>query len=406
MQLVHPDGRTLWLAYAMNVHPGGEGRTVADAIEQYVLPIRERLGAQGPFGIAPRLDAAGAADLLQHERTLADLATILGRHDLVAFTGNAFVHGRFHGRPVKDAVYHPPWGDPARTAYTLDFARVLARLAEGPGERSLSTAPGAWRGWQLPADHQAAAAREVVRCAEGLRQIEDETGVRVVLALEPEPRCTLETIDEAIAFFDGPLSRALEGRGSLRRWLGLCYDVCHQAVMHEDPAEAFAKLARAGLSVAKIQASCALEVEDPTDPEATRLLEAFDEPIWLHQVAARDARGTLHVGQDLGAAIADPSGRWRERRPWRVHFHVPVFRETLVSPLRTTQADLLRTLELLGTHDLSSHLEVETYSFSALPEAERAAGSGDELVEALVREMAFVLERLEAAGFAPPAAAQ
>ena len=46
-------------------------------------------------------------------------------HDLHPFTANAFVLGDFHGRPVKEAVYAPPWSDPARLAYTHRCASAL-----------------------------------------------------------------------------------------------------------------------------------------------------------------------------------------------------------------------------------------------------------------------------------------
>ena len=58
------------------------------------------------------------------------------------------------------------------------------------------------------------------------------------------------------------------------------------------------------------------------------------------------------------------------------------------------QPELDRALARLARGDLTSHLEVETYTWEALPSAERRAGSGFDLVEALAREMEHVLEVL------------
>ena len=54
MRLATPAGSELWLAYCMNVHPGGTLATTEAAIEDTVLPLRERLGVRGPFDLLPK----------------------------------------------------------------------------------------------------------------------------------------------------------------------------------------------------------------------------------------------------------------------------------------------------------------------------------------------------------------
>ena len=399
MRLEHPDGRALWLAYGMNVHAGGDPATTARAIQDTVLPLRARLGAEGPFGLAVRWSAAGVRRYLEDEAALGGLRTQLAAHDLVPFTGNAFVHGEFHGRPLKDAVYRPPWSDPARVAYTLDFARVLASL-RAPGEVvSLSTAPGSWRAWAEPPGAERARAEQLLACAQGLAALERETGVCVRLGLEPEPRCTLETTQEAIAFFTGPWADVAAGDTAAGRHVGLCFDVCHQAVAHEDIAASLAALADAGVAITKLQASCALELPDPADEAGRAALERFAEPVYLHQVGARAVSGAVTMVEDLPAALDDAS--LRTQHSWRVHFHVPVFRDAAIPPLRTTRDDLEVALAHVATHDVTPHIEIETYTWDVIPDAEREAGTGFDLVEALAREYGWVLGEMARYGFLP-----
>ena len=396
MRLETDSGHELWLAYGMNVHAGGDARTLRGALDTFVPALRTRLDAKGPFGLAVRLSAGGVEQLRRDEALRDALRERLDGERLVVFTGNAFVFGDFHGRPLKDEVYRPPWGDPTRTAYTLDFAEVLAVLNETGARCSLSTSPGAWRAWERqPA--VADRAREYAECAEGLRTLHDRTGVHVQLAIEPEPRCSLETTDEAIGFFEGPLSDALRRlHPGAAEHVGLCYDVCHQAVVHEDIASSLQALQDAGIPIAKLQASCALEVPHP-DQDASRIaLERFDEPTYLHQVGARDAEGNLHAAEDLSAVLGDAA--WRAFEQWRVHFHVPVFRRAAVPPLRTTRDDLDTALRFVVEHAMTEQIEIETYTWDVLPEAEREAGSGFDLVEALHKEYVSVLEVLETAG--------
>ena len=114
------------------------------------------------------------------------------------------------------------------------------------------------------------------------------------------------------------------------------------------------------------------------------------------QVGARDEAGATHVAADLPDVLDDPA--WHARGPWRVHFHVPVFREAAVPPLHTTRAVLDVALRRLAEDGFTRHLEIETYTWDVLPAAERAAGTGADLVEALARETEYVLEVLEAHG--------
>ena len=95
-------------------------------------------------------------------------------------------------------------------------------------------------------------------------------------------------------------------------------------------------------------------------------------------------------------ALASPA--WRELAPWRVHFHVPVFRETAAGSLATTRSFLERVLARVAAGGVTDHLEIETYTWDVLPEAERRDGSGFDLVEALAREYESVLASLEAHG--------
>jgi hypothetical protein len=391
------DGRTLWLAYGMNVHAGGSLDTLERALATTVVPLRERLDVEGPMGLALRLDREGVTDLLVDEDRRRLLRDTLAGLDLVPFTANAFVVGDFHAVGTKAEVYRPTWSDPARAAYTLDFAEALAALSEPGRTLSLSTAPWSFKPFAEGEARAAAAAARLAETARGLAAIERRTGVRVRLAVEPEPLCTLETTDEAVAWFRGPLHEALRGDEDAARHLAVCYDVCHQAVEGEDPEASLAALAAAGVPVAKVQLSCALLVPDPGDPAARRALERFEEPRWLHQVAA-GAGASRRVAADLHEALRGPdAARWRGAGPWRVHFHVPVHREEVVPPLRTTRDVLERAIRAVVRTGACDHLEIETYTWDGLPPEVRASG----LVESLALEHEWVLSVLAGLGVVP-----
>lgn len=368
---------SLPLAYCTNVHPC---RTVVDVhavLDRHALAVREQCG----FGISVGLwlPETAVADPVAG----ATVADALARRGLTCHTLNAFPFGDFHGARVKEQVYLPDWADRRRLDYTLACARLLDALLPPGGEGSISTLPLGFKGFGHGPDFMAAASDALLAAARELAALESTTSRVIRLALEPEPCCVLETTAETVAFFEHLFvrARALGIEPFARRHLGVCYDVCHQAVEFEDAATAIATLAAAGVRINKVQISCAIEATDPTDPVQRDALLAYVEPRYLHQTFARDAGGTLHHAVDLTSdLITDPA--WHARGPWRIHYHVPVDAEH-IGPLRTTRGELMQALAAIGTLDYAPHLEVETYTWPVLPGADPidlAAGIARELI--------------------------
>ena len=371
MRLRHPDGSLLHLAYCSNVHPADDLDGVAAQLERYAARVRERLGAPvlgvGLWVAAPALADVAAADRLRAQ---------LDRLGLEVVTLNGFPYTAFHADVVKLDVYRPNWADEQRRDYTLGLARLLARLLpDDVAEGSISTLPLGWRD-EWDAGDQAAARRALEQVAFGLAQLEDETGKRIRLALEPEPGCTIETVAQASEFL----------AGLAPEWIGLCLDACHLAVQFEAPDAAVALLGDAGVPVVKAQVSSALRVPEPAT--AREFLDGFAEPRFLHQVRERVGAGVAGV-DDLPEALG---GGLPASSEWRVHFHVPVH-----AAEHTTQAELEATLAALagGPAPVTRHLEVETYTWGVLPDG---PGGDDGLVEGLAAELAWTRDRLVALG--------
>ena len=123
------------------------------------------------------------------------------------------------------------------------------------------------------------------------------------------------------------------------------------------------------------------------DREALAALARFDDPVYLHQVVERSPDGIARFA-DLPEALASLDGDAADRE-WRVHFHVPIFLDEL-APFASTQSFIRDVLAIHRTSPVSSHLEVETYTWDVLPEPFRS-GSVD---EAVARELAWVRTEL------------
>lgn len=376
------------LTYCSNIHPGERWEEVSEALKRYVPAVRAELGHEGPFGLGLRLSAQ-AARALRAPETLARFQAWLAEADAYVFTINGFPYGPFHGVPVKEAVYRPDWSTAERLAYTVDLIDVMASLLP-PGQRgSISTVPGAFR-HDPAASTPSEVAQGLIRAAHHCWQWHERTGIDLSIGLEPEPMCMLETTPEAIAFLQDYVfsssgvatfatlagCTASTAESAVRRHLGVCFDTCHAAVEFEDPIAGPRRLFDAGIRVTKIQVTAGLELPEPTS-EGLQRLEAFAEDTYLHQVVVRGPEGLVRL-LDLPEALQRrnelPTG------PWRVHLHVPVFSQ-LTAPLRSTAGFVQEVLpQFAGNCD---HLEVETYTWSVLPEPLRARSLAASIAEEL-----------------------
>lgn len=380
------------LGYCTNVHPC---RTVADVVpllDRFAVPIRDRCGFEIAAGLW--LPATAAAEAAASPAVGAALREALADRGLTCHTLNAFPYGDFHGTRVKESVYLPDWTDPRRLDYTLACGRLLAAILPDGAEGSISTLPLGFKAAATRPTFEAEAIANLLACGRGLAAIHAETGRLVRLAIEPEPFCLLETTAETVAFF-GRLFAAAAAAGLetvVRRHVGLCYDVCHQAVEFEDPATAIATLTAAGVRINKVQISCAIEVADPRDPGQRAALATYVEPRYLHQTMARAADGAILRAVDLtDDLVANPPADWLAARPWRIHYHVPVDAEGLGS-LRTTRADLRAALRAISALDEPPHLEIETYTWPVM-----AGDAGTPIVTGIANELLATRDLLAAA---------
>lgn len=393
------------LTYCTNIHPGESWPEVRANIERFVLAVKDHVAPRQRFGIGLRLSAE-AAEALTHPGEIEAFRGFLGEHELYVFTINGFPYGPFHGQPVKEEVYLPDWRSEARLGYSDQLAILLAALLpdEAGLEGSISTVPGAFRAHVPNEADVPVMTGMLVRHAATLHRIREETGKRVSLALEPEPCCYLETVADTVAFFEQHLfapnavrdlaNRTGMPRGQsedfLRHHLGVCFDACHMAVEFEQLDAALQAFRDAGIRVVKIQISAGLRVH--LAGHDTRVLDAlgsFADPVYLHQVVER-RDGELRRYLDLPQALESAARSGGAPREWRIHFHVPLFREQL-GPFDSTQPYVRELLDLLRHEPVSRHLEVETYTWDVLPEEHRR----EDVVAAVARELRWVMEQMK-----------
>lgn len=373
---------TLPLCYCTNVH---SWRTV-DEIQTGLASTTAEVAriVQQPLSAGLWFSDSVSRELVANPAAIASLANTLAELNLTCHTLNAFPHGDFHEEQVKERVYQPDWADWERLDYTLRCARILAELLPEAREGSISTMPLGFILETVPDNFLETCCRNLCELAQELDRLHSDSGRIIRLAIEPEPFCRIETTPGAIQFFE-QLWRHADSAGVrdlVEQHIGLCYDVCHQAVEFEEIPASIAGLGEAGIRINKLQISSAIELNDPANnKEGRAALAGYVERRYLHQTFARDG-GNLAKQVDLTTALCEqPPEEFRNADAWRIHFHVPVNEERL-GPLATTRRHVQEALVAIQKLEYAPHLEVETYTWSVLPGHERRS-----LAEGLAQEL-------------------
>jgi sugar phosphate isomerase/epimerase len=392
------------LGYCSNIHAGEEWISVRQTLGEVLPALRRQLKWEGPLGFGLRLSAAAAATL-DDPPVLDEFRAFLRSCDSYVFTINGFPYGAFHGTRVKERVYEPDWRDPRRVSYTNTLATLLTTLTEADviASPSVSTVPGGFRDHIRTDRDRADVADGIVRHLAHLVHLRQTTGRIVTLAIEPEPACYMETTAEVLSVLSGwiqdpdrldAIGRETGVRLSLedvRRHIGVCLDACHLAVAFEQPAEAIARIHAAGFRIFKVQVSSALHIAGRSADSVRSALGRFSEDTYLHQVVERlEERFTRYV--DLPDALQAAREGHAGAGDWRVHFHVPIFLESM-GTFDTTQGDLRSTIEAVCAAAACDQFEVETYTWDVLPPEWRTT----DVVTSIARELLWARAVLEGA---------
>ncbi|MBI1246979.1 hypothetical protein GC197_03940 [bacterium] len=358
-----------WTGYCTNVHAGANLQQTEDNLNTHATRVQEILGKDQPLGVGLWLSNSAAQSLLEPGK-LDQFAQHLRDKQWTAYTFNGFPFGDFHKSVVKLDVYEPTWWQVERLSYTKNLVTILDRLLAPGEEGSISTLPIAWRNPE-PTDQQwSATVSNLLEMVDHLHQLEQQSGRLIYLCIEPEPGCLLDTTEDVIQFFHTRLFSAGD-QERIRRYLRVCHDVCHAAVMFEDQSTVLQKYADAGILIGKVQISSAIEIHfaELTENQRGEVLAevaAFAEDRYMHQTTSRDIDGNVTFYDDLPYAIQAANEKMPELETWRIHFHMPIYLDQF-GLLRTTQSQISDFLSEINRYPEIRHFEVETYAWGVLP---------------------------------------
>lgn len=358
------------IGYCTNVHAGNDLATTKANLEEHALRVKSKFSPDSEMGIGLWLSNSAAEDLMDKDR-LSEFRDWLAERGLLPFTFNGFPYGDFHQEVVKHSVYLPTWAEKKRLDYTLHLIDILHQLLPEGIDGSISTLPIAWPEPPLSHEFLTFAAQNLLAVAKHLEKLESETGRLITLCIEPEPGCFLQTSTDVLNFFEQYLLES-DIVKKANRYLTVCHDVCHAAVVFESQRDVLNRYWNHGIQVGKVQVSSAVELDgQQMEPAqygaAIEQLSTFVEERYLHQTNVRRGTTTTFY-EDLKLALAENSlDQNLDQAFWRVHFHVPIYLEQFGN-LAATRSDILECLKEIQKQPSMKHFEVETYAWNVLPQ--------------------------------------
>lgn len=382
------------LTYCTNIHPGQDWKSTFESIKQHVPGIKKEVSKEQPFGLGLRLSNK-ASEELEMGNNMSDFKQWLNANNLYVFTMNGFPYGNFHDERVKDMVHAPDWTTNDRLVYTKRLFSQLSELLPEGMNGGISTSPITYKYWHKTDSAIKNAfetgAKNMLEVALQLHNLEKSTGKYLHLDIEPEPDGLLENSEEILAFYADflvPIGvtyfkqklgvNADEAAAIIKKYITVCYDVCHFSLAYEEPIDTFAKFKANDIKVGKIQVSAALKIlfNGKNDEKIWEQLSQFNEPTYLHQVT-ENIDGKVKTYSDLPLVLEGE----RSHKELRAHYHVPIFLEKY-GELFSTQDHILKTMQYLKLDPISEHLEIETYTWDVLPK-----GLKQNLSVSIIREI-------------------
>ncbi len=352
------------LGYCTNVYSGTCSDDIIETIHTQVSSVQTIVNF--PIGIGLWLPNSATLDV-----DIIELKEALQQNDLSVFTFNGFPMNDFHADVVKHHVYKPTWTEEDRLSYTIRLATILSQLIESDSA-GISTLP---LGWDSDSFTNKDAAAMLNRCVDALEVLEFNSGKQIHIDIEAEPGCRLQTSFDIATFFQ----QEFGDDERIRRYLRVCHDTCHAAVMRETAESCVDNYRQAGIDIGKVQLSSAIVATSQSTPSD---LQSIAEPRYLHQTTVMED-GELSFFEDLPDVPFD-----RVDGEFRIHFHVPIHLEHFGS-LQTTQADLKASIPILREYGVTNW-EVETYTWDVIPHAHKQ----DKLAQSIAKELQWAATEL------------
>jgi len=357
------------LTYCSNIFKQKKWKFLFENLKKYLLHIKRK---KQYIGISLCMSNV-LLNEIRKDKTLSILKNWLITENVYISSMNGFVYKTFHQKKIKDNIYYPDWTTKQRIKYTKSLIELLGLLMHKNTMGSISTVPISYLPWIKTRHISYILFTASKNLSEIIKFLIEKKNIH--LDLEPEPDCLINSIDSFIKFYIYwliPVTKIAFNTKSnflepyIKKYIRLCYDICHFSVNFESHEEALCLLKKNKIKIGKIQVSSALEVKvfnsSIENKHLVKNLLSFTKSPFLHQTVEKIGN-KLKKHKDISYAIKNFSEKCGNTL--RIHCHAPLYKN-IIRGIKTTSVDTKFALELLLKEKYIKEMEIETYTHDFL----------------------------------------
>lgn len=289
---------------------------------------------------------------------------------------NGFVYKNFHQKKIKENIYYPDWTKKERLYFTKNITFFAQKICKSKifGITSLPISYNLWikkeKKYNL-----IKATNYLFDLLVIFFKINKYKKIKLHLDIEPEPFCLMESCDDLILFFENWLIPSLKekmkkaflisdktAKKLILTYFNLCFDMCHSAVIFENPVMSLKRIRQNKIKIGRVQVSSALKIENLNQNYKSDLKFLKKSP-FLHQSIVKLENEKLIKYLDFKNLTISNDLKIKEIR---VHCHIPIHVKKIKKNILTTQKELISLLKDIIKNNDTKNFEIETYTYNTI----------------------------------------
>ncbi len=316
---------------------------------------------------------------LEEQKNLNTLKEKMEQEKIYTYSFNVFPFEQFHDASIKEKVYFPDWMENARVDFTCRAARLLSRLIPDEVQGSLSTVPGTYTD-KISKHNLSVIQKNFLKTGQFLASLFQDTGKKILLAVEPEPDCLWSSARDFTDFYSTHLAEF----PNKAEYIGICYDTAHHELAEDGPGKQFDYCIINNVNIAKIQFSSALGSPENSSKDE---LAKFADEVYLHQTKIFKNNKIIAKFADLPHALAKADRNLH----WKIHYHIPLYVNKMPHGLIAEKHELETVLKKCKEKpEICSNLEIETYTYDILPNNVKISP----IEKSMAEEYSFIINKI------------